>query len=127
MISDLNGVTGLAIVRAIVAGERDQFLGITIRKDATPICILQRLLEQAGMKLDCVRKAGGRGEQVRIYRLSLAQWQLAQEVLEFRRLKRERQAQQSVERLEGSVVTGGFLHIDINKRGAGARFYRSGG
>lgn len=95
-----------------------EFLGITIRKDATPIRILQPLLEQAGMKLDCVRRDGKRGEQVRVYRLCQIQWQMAQEVLEFRYLKRERQVQQSIEQVEAPVVTGGIFHTNINKRGA---------
>ena len=91
------------------------FLGITIRKDATPIRILQQLLEQMGMKLTCVRKDGPRGEQVRVYRLSPMEWQLAQEVLEFRRLKRERQAQQTLEASQETVVTEGNLSINLIK------------
>ncbi|MBD1853910.1 DUF3854 domain-containing protein [Cyanobacteria bacterium FACHB-502] len=94
-----------------------EFLGITIRKDATPIRILQQLLEQAGMKLVCVRKAGGRGEQMRVYRLCPIQWQLAQDVLEFRRLKREKQAQSLVQASEEGVVTGSTFHVNLNKRG----------
>ncbi|HEY9663368.1 MAG TPA: plasmid replication protein, CyRepA1 family [Allocoleopsis sp.] len=93
------------------------FLGITIRKNATPIRVLQQLLEQMGMKLSCVRKDGPRGEQVRVYRLSSAEWQLAQEVLEFRRLKRERQAQQPFEACQETVGTGGNLSINLIKGG----------
>jgi len=94
-----------------------EFLGITVRKDATPIRILQQLLEQVGMKLECMRKDGKRGEQVRVYQLCQEQWQVAQKVLEFRRLKRERQLRQTLELSVELVVTGDIFHTNINKSG----------
>ena len=52
------------------------FLGPTIRRNATPIQILQQLLEQIGLRLMCARREGARGEQGRVYRLDLEQWKI---------------------------------------------------
>ncbi len=94
------------------------FLGITIRRNASPIQILQQLLEQIGLRLVCDRREGARGDQVRVYRLDLEQWAIAQEVLEYRRSKRESQAQREVEAASTVVVTGVYFDKNINKGGA---------
>ena len=91
------------------------FLGTTIRRNATPIQILQKLFEQIGLRLVCDRREGARGEQVRVYRLDLEQWAIAQEVLEYRRSKRESQVQSIVEASSTVVVTGGDFDKNINK------------
>ncbi len=46
-------------------------LGVTIREDYTPIQAVQKLLSKLGLKLECLRKEGPRGSQVRIYALQL--------------------------------------------------------
>lgn len=94
------------------------FLGITIRRNATPIQILQQLFEQIGLRLMCDRRKGARGEQVRVYRLDLEQWAIAQEVLEYRCSKRGMQSQNRVDAISTSVVTGGDFDRNINKEGA---------
>ena len=63
----------------------------------------------------CDRREGARGEQVRVYRLDLEQWAIAQEVLEYRRPKRESQVQSIVEASSTVVVTGGDFDKNINK------------
>ena len=94
------------------------FLGTTIRRNATPIQILQQLLDQIGLRLVCDRREGARGEQVRVYRLGLEQWTVAQEVLAYRRSKHQTQAQPEVEAVSTVVVTGGDFDQNINKGGA---------
>ena len=94
------------------------FLGLTIRRNATPIQILQQLFEQIGLRLVFDRRDGARGEQVRVYCLDLMQWEVAQEVLEYRRSKREIQAQSELESISSLVVTGVDFDININKRGS---------
>ena len=112
--ADLEALAQKARQHALLIKE---FLGITIPDKATPIQIVQRLLEQAGMKLVCVRKEGPRGEQERIYRLDPLLWQLAMDVVEYRHRKRQTKQLQAIEIPSPSVVTGAILPIDINKRG----------
>jgi hypothetical protein len=88
------------------------FLGITIKRNATPIQALQQLFEQVGLKLVCDRRQGARGEQQRIYRLDPESWSVAQSVLEYRRTKRESQSQAGSEAHSSSVVTSPPLAID---------------
>ena len=84
------------------------FLGPTLRRNATPIQILQQLLEQIGLRLMCARREGARGEQVRVYRLGLEQWKIAQSVLQCRRSKREPHLQPFIQPLVQPLVTGGI-------------------
>ena len=91
------------------------FLGVTIRRNATPIQILQQLLEQIGLRLVCDRREGSRGDQVRVYHLAPEQWTTAQEVLTYRRSKRESQDQRTVEAHSTSVVTGVTFDKYLNK------------
>jgi hypothetical protein len=93
------------------------FLGITVRRNATPIQILQQLLEQIGLQLLCDRREGSRGDQVRVYRFDPEVWAIAQEVLEYRQSKRQAKSQQGFEPSVESVVTGVPFAEYINKGG----------
>lgn len=53
-----------------------------------------------------------------MYRLDLEQWAVAQEVLEYHRLKREPQAPSAVEVVSSAVATEGDFHRNINKGGS---------
>ncbi|NET39822.1 MAG: hypothetical protein F6K19_49020, partial [Cyanothece sp. SIO1E1] len=92
-----------------------EFLGITVRRDASAIKILSQLLEQLGQKLVCDRKEGSRNQQVRIYRLAQEPWQVAQAVLEYRKAKRESFTQSVIETEPTPVVTKTHLLINTNK------------
>ena len=93
------------------------FLSITIRRNATPIQILQQLLEQIGLQLVCDRREGARGDQVRVYRFDPDVWAIAQEVLDYRQSKREAKAQHGFDPSVESVVTGVPFAEYINKGG----------
>ncbi|MEO0854428.1 MAG: hypothetical protein AAFY15_13125 [Cyanobacteria bacterium J06648_11] len=45
-------------------------LNISIRDDDTPIQIVCKLIAKLGLKLECVRRTGSRGERTRIYRIT---------------------------------------------------------
>ncbi|WP_088891268.1 plasmid replication protein, CyRepA1 family [Leptolyngbya ohadii] len=93
-----------------------EFLGITIRTNATPIQVLQQLFEQAGIDLKCDRRKGRRGEQVRIYRINQEQWQLGMSILQHRSQRRRTSIQPTLEVSSDPVATGSILNKDLNKR-----------
>ncbi|MGI0489349.1 plasmid replication protein, CyRepA1 family [Pantanalinema rosaneae CENA516] len=93
------------------------FLGITIPRNATPIRVVQQLLDQVGLKLVCKHRQGSRGQQVRVYHIDPEVWQVARSVLEYRKTQRQSQSLPT-EREPLAVVTGGFGVHDLNKQGA---------
>lgn len=66
-----------------------QVLNLTIPEGSSECWVLAQLLQQIGVKLTS-RREGGRGSQVRVYRLDRERWQFISEVLERRRNAREK-------------------------------------
>ncbi|WP_341531968.1 plasmid replication protein, CyRepA1 family (plasmid) [Nostoc sp. UHCC 0302] len=62
-------------------------LGFTVPSDCEPIWLLATMLEQLGLKLAC-RKQGPRGQQVKIYSLSVEELEFALQVLAHRQQQR---------------------------------------
>ncbi|WP_341531447.1 plasmid replication protein, CyRepA1 family (plasmid) [Nostoc sp. UHCC 0302] len=62
-------------------------LGFTVPSDCEPIWLLATMLEQLGLKLAC-RKQGKRGQQVKIYSLSVEELEFAKQVIAHRQQQR---------------------------------------
>ena len=65
-----------------------QTLGLTVGINAQPMRLLSDLLGQVGLGTICDRK-GGRGKEVRNYRLDPEKWEVATQVLAHRKLQRD--------------------------------------
>lgn len=80
----------LAELEDLISSCRDDVksvLNLTIPEDFSPCWVVAQLLQQLGLKLSS-RREGGRGSQVRVYRLDRSHWQFISEILERRRQAR---------------------------------------